>query len=428
MAAQQINIGRVGFCPRGLYDPEESYEKLDVVSYESCGYVCREDCTGEPPTNARYWQLIASGAGADLLVALRDVEIDGETLEDGQTLVWDEEKNKWTNGAGAGQDSAAVSRMINENATKNKSMAYLMWFERYMSMMNSLDNSEDEFTSNGISLTPDVNMFTGNAQIGAFQVNGYLAEPITTSFELEAWSSSTEDTKTSAMQDFKCGREYFYQACPEGGADDTYFVGVVVSYLTEAAREEFDREGYLEDPDDPSNYIIEHLVDYGEGVTFSVPEYANVYWLDGHTRYSGWSIRVYFVVDEHFAGTFEGTVMKPMFKETVFNDTSFTPPALPFHVTSLYMIYGMSMLFGRSSAAWYATGDFSKYDSSEGFSGCIPIMDYYHYPTEETVNIDNYGNSVYLRSSNKTLTELMGSIPVNPSNTENLNIWIETVD
>lgn len=44
------NLGRVGFVPKGEYDPETEYNRLDVVSYQGAAYVVRVDgLTGVTP-------------------------------------------------------------------------------------------------------------------------------------------------------------------------------------------------------------------------------------------------------------------------------------------------------------------------------------------------------------------------------------------
>ena len=44
------NLGRVGFVPKGGYDPETEYNRLDVVSYQGAAYVVRVDgLTGVTP-------------------------------------------------------------------------------------------------------------------------------------------------------------------------------------------------------------------------------------------------------------------------------------------------------------------------------------------------------------------------------------------
>lgn len=63
METEITDIGKVAITPRKDYKNEQTYEWLDVVTYNGASYMCivEDDCTGIVPTNTDYWQLLAKG-------------------------------------------------------------------------------------------------------------------------------------------------------------------------------------------------------------------------------------------------------------------------------------------------------------------------------------------------------------------------------
>ena len=61
METEITDIGKVAITPRKDYKNEQTYEWLDVVTYDGAGYMCiaEDGCTGIVPTNTDYWQLLA---------------------------------------------------------------------------------------------------------------------------------------------------------------------------------------------------------------------------------------------------------------------------------------------------------------------------------------------------------------------------------
>lgn len=53
--AGSVNLGKVMVTPKGEYNPEVQYEKLDVVSYQGSGYICVRDTIGQTPGEADAW-------------------------------------------------------------------------------------------------------------------------------------------------------------------------------------------------------------------------------------------------------------------------------------------------------------------------------------------------------------------------------------
>lgn len=61
METEITDIGKVAITPRKDYKNEQTYEWLDVVTYDGAGYMCiaEDGCTGIVPTNTDCWQLLA---------------------------------------------------------------------------------------------------------------------------------------------------------------------------------------------------------------------------------------------------------------------------------------------------------------------------------------------------------------------------------
>lgn len=61
MKTEITDIGKVAITPRKDYKNEQTYEWLDVVTYDGAGYMCiaEDGCTGIVPTNTDCWQLLA---------------------------------------------------------------------------------------------------------------------------------------------------------------------------------------------------------------------------------------------------------------------------------------------------------------------------------------------------------------------------------
>ena len=61
METEITDIGKVAITPRKDYKNEQTYEWLDVVTYNGASYMCisEDGCTGIVPTNTGYWQLLA---------------------------------------------------------------------------------------------------------------------------------------------------------------------------------------------------------------------------------------------------------------------------------------------------------------------------------------------------------------------------------
>lgn len=61
METEITDIGKVAITPRKDYKNEQTYEWLDVVTYDGASYMCiaEDGCTGIVPTNTDCWQLLA---------------------------------------------------------------------------------------------------------------------------------------------------------------------------------------------------------------------------------------------------------------------------------------------------------------------------------------------------------------------------------
>jgi chitodextrinase len=58
-----------GVTPRGEYDAEYAYVTGDSCSYEGSSYIAIQNTTGNLPTDTTYWQLLAEGAGEDVITS-----------------------------------------------------------------------------------------------------------------------------------------------------------------------------------------------------------------------------------------------------------------------------------------------------------------------------------------------------------------------
>ena len=72
--SQQYNLGKVALTPRGAYNANAAYEKLDIISNNGSSYLVLQSVTGVEPPNATYYMLLASkgdtgSAGASPTIA-----------------------------------------------------------------------------------------------------------------------------------------------------------------------------------------------------------------------------------------------------------------------------------------------------------------------------------------------------------------------
>lgn len=59
------DAGRILLIPKGEYQPDTLYRKMDVIFYRKSSYVCKEDCIGVSPEDQEKWQTLAEGAGSE---------------------------------------------------------------------------------------------------------------------------------------------------------------------------------------------------------------------------------------------------------------------------------------------------------------------------------------------------------------------------
>lgn len=99
--------GRILIIPKGKYSGETQYEKLDMVSYDGKGWVCKKTCIGIEPTEGEYWSVII------------DVSEELEKLVD-DILVYITPQMFGAIGNGVADDTESFNRAISEhNATGN---------------------------------------------------------------------------------------------------------------------------------------------------------------------------------------------------------------------------------------------------------------------------------------------------------------------
>lgn len=78
-----VNAGRVLIIPRGEYDPLESYNMLDLVTYDNIAYLARKASVGVNPstdTQNVYWQPFGSATSIATTAEAGIVKPDGTTI------------------------------------------------------------------------------------------------------------------------------------------------------------------------------------------------------------------------------------------------------------------------------------------------------------------------------------------------------------
>lgn len=69
------SAGRVLIIPCGDYDATRTYQMLDSVEYNGTSYLCKQQSTGNLPTNKTYWQAMgAAGSGVSNFITLSEDE------------------------------------------------------------------------------------------------------------------------------------------------------------------------------------------------------------------------------------------------------------------------------------------------------------------------------------------------------------------
>ena len=58
--SQQYNLGKVALTPRGAYNANTAYERLDIISNNGSSYLVLQSVTGVEPPNETYYMLLAS--------------------------------------------------------------------------------------------------------------------------------------------------------------------------------------------------------------------------------------------------------------------------------------------------------------------------------------------------------------------------------
>lgn len=80
------DAGRILIIPKGDYDANSTYEKLDLVKYKGTSWLAKKDVTGVEPSEGEYWQNMFAFTLADnLTTAVNGYALDarqGKILND----------------------------------------------------------------------------------------------------------------------------------------------------------------------------------------------------------------------------------------------------------------------------------------------------------------------------------------------------------
>ncbi|MCC8144235.1 MAG: hypothetical protein LIO97_10355 [Tannerellaceae bacterium] len=63
MATKQVNLGKVMLTPRGIYNPERAYERLDIISYKGSSWLVLTPFEGVEPGNDNPHLMLLSAKG-----------------------------------------------------------------------------------------------------------------------------------------------------------------------------------------------------------------------------------------------------------------------------------------------------------------------------------------------------------------------------
>ena len=86
MAEASLKLGRVSLAPRGAYDADAVYRRLDIVEYEGSGYLVLVDgVSGVEPAEGASYMLLASRGGKGDPGAPGTPGVKGDTGERGET-------------------------------------------------------------------------------------------------------------------------------------------------------------------------------------------------------------------------------------------------------------------------------------------------------------------------------------------------------
>jgi hypothetical protein len=77
--------GKVAITPKGEWNANTAYTKLDLVFYENASYVAIQPSTGVEPTNESYWMLMVQSAGGSDLEGIinGDIQVGNAKTLDG---------------------------------------------------------------------------------------------------------------------------------------------------------------------------------------------------------------------------------------------------------------------------------------------------------------------------------------------------------
>lgn len=75
----KANLGKVSLVPRGAYSASETYQPLDIVSYNGGSFVARTENIGIEPSEGENWQQLASNADDGTYELIASIDASGLT-------------------------------------------------------------------------------------------------------------------------------------------------------------------------------------------------------------------------------------------------------------------------------------------------------------------------------------------------------------
>lgn len=188
-------LGNVGINPQGEYSSGTAYERLDVVTYNGSGYICIQDCVGQPVTNTSYWYLLAS-KGDTYEVTEEDLQRIATQIEEDASSLFNQLVAQKTSEFNA--NATQKTQDFNTNATQKTSAFDSNATSKTTTFNNNASSKTSDFNTNatqkGVSFDANyddkLGLFNGNATTKTNDYNDN-ASAKTTAYNSNASSKTT---------------------------------------------------------------------------------------------------------------------------------------------------------------------------------------------------------------------------------------------